>query len=47
MTQKESAEVLDVSTRTVRRDWRAAKAWLSKALSDASTNGSSSSSSTA
>jgi RNA polymerase sigma factor (TIGR02999 family) len=40
MTQEESAAVLDVSTRTVRRDWQAAKAWLSKALSDASTNGS-------
>ncbi len=47
MTQKESAEVLDVSTRTVRRDWRAAKAWLSKVLSDSSSNGSSSSSSSA
>lgn len=44
MTQKESAEVLDVSTRTVRRDWRAAKAWMSKALSDEAPNGSSSSS---
>ena len=41
MTQKESASVLDVSTRTVRRDWKAAKAWLSKALSDASSNGTS------
>lgn len=40
MTQKESAAVLDVSTRTVRRDWTAARAWLSKALSDDSTNGS-------
>lgn len=34
MTQKESAAVLDVSPRTVRRDWKAARAWLSKALSD-------------
>lgn len=34
MTQKESAEVLDVSTRTVRRDWTAARAWLSRALSE-------------
>jgi len=36
LTQEESAAVLDVSTRTVRRDWTAARAWLSKALSDAS-----------
>ncbi len=35
MTQKETATVLDVSVRTVRRDWKAARAWLSKALSDA------------
>jgi len=41
LTQKESAAVLDVSTRTVRRDWTAARAWLSKALSEAS-NGNSS-----
>jgi RNA polymerase sigma factor (TIGR02999 family) len=41
LTQEESAAVLDVSTRTVRRDWTAARAWLSKALSDAS-NGNSS-----
>lgn len=34
LTQKESAAVLDVSTRTVRRDWKAAQAWLSKALSE-------------
>lgn len=54
MTHKESAAVLDVSTRTVRRDWTAARAWLSKALSedpgtdpDHSSNGSSSSPSTA
>ena len=39
MTQKESAAVLDISPRTVRRDWTAAKAWLSKALSEESTNG--------
>lgn len=36
LTQEESAAVLDVSARTVRRDWTAARAWLSKALSDAS-----------
>jgi RNA polymerase sigma factor (TIGR02999 family) len=45
MTQKESASVLDVSTRTVRRDWKAAKAWLSKALSESASNGSSNGSS--
>ncbi|MFP4229317.1 MAG: sigma-70 family RNA polymerase sigma factor [Salinivenus sp.] len=45
MTQKETATVLDVSTRTVRRDWRSAKAWLSKALSEGPLNGSSASSS--
>lgn len=41
LTQEESAEALDVSTRTVRRDWKAARAWLSKALSDAASNGAS------
>jgi RNA polymerase sigma factor (TIGR02999 family) len=41
LTQKESAAALDVSPRTVRRDWKAARAWLSKALSE-SKNGSSS-----
>ncbi len=40
LTQKESAAALNVSTRTVRRDWKAARAWLSKALSE-SANGSS------
>lgn len=56
LTQEESAAVLDVSTRTVRRDWTAARAWLSKALSadpeengtsreDASSDGSSASAS--
>jgi RNA polymerase sigma factor (TIGR02999 family) len=39
MTQEESAAVLDVSARTVRRDWTAAKAWLAKALSDSSVDG--------
>jgi RNA polymerase sigma factor (TIGR02999 family) len=28
MTEEEAAEVLDVSTRTVKRDWRSARAWL-------------------
>jgi len=41
LTQEESAAVLDVSTRTVRRDWTAARAWLSKALSEEAGNGAS------
>ena len=32
MTEKEIAELLDVSARTVRRDWRKAKGWLARAL---------------
>lgn len=32
MTEDEVAEVLDVSTRTVQRDWRTARAWLYKEL---------------
>lgn len=32
LNQEEIAHVLDVSTRTVRRDWRAARAWLADAL---------------
>lgn len=32
LTEKETAEVLDVSARTVRRDWVKAKAWLYKEL---------------
>ena len=32
LTQKEIAEVLDVSVPTVRRDWRLARAWLSREL---------------
>ena len=34
MTEKEIAQVLDVSARTVRRDWRSARAWLSRVLSE-------------
>lgn len=30
MTEDEVAEVLDISTRTVQRDWRKARAWLYK-----------------
>jgi RNA polymerase sigma factor (TIGR02999 family) len=32
LTQKEIAEVLNVSVPTVRRDWRLARAWLSREL---------------
>lgn len=32
MTEEEVAEVLDVSTRTVQRDWKTARAWLYKDL---------------
>jgi RNA polymerase sigma factor (TIGR02999 family) len=32
LTQKEIAEVLDVSVPTVRRDWRIARAWLGREL---------------
>lgn len=32
MTQRAIADVLDVSTRTVRREWRKAKAWLAREL---------------
>ena len=34
MKEKEIAALLDLSKRTVRRDWRKAKAWLSRALPD-------------
>ena len=34
LTQKEIAEVLDVSVPTVRRDWRLARAWLSRELKE-------------
>ena len=33
LTVEEIGEVLDVSTGTVKRDWRAAKAWLHRELS--------------
>ena len=32
LTTEEAAEALDVSTRTVERDWRLAKAWLHRAI---------------
>jgi len=34
MSLEETADVLDISVMTVRRDWRAAKAWLYRALND-------------
>lgn len=34
MTIKETAAVLDVSTATVKRDWRTARAWLYKAVEE-------------
>ena len=34
LTQEEIAEVLDVSIPTVRRDWRLARAWLSRELNN-------------
>jgi DNA-directed RNA polymerase specialized sigma24 family protein len=36
---EETAEVLKVSTITVKRDWRAAKAWLYRELTDGTTDG--------
>jgi RNA polymerase sigma factor (sigma-70 family) len=33
MTQRAIADVLDVSARTVRREWRKARAWLARELS--------------
>ena len=32
MTDEETAEVLGVSTKTVQRDWRIARAWLYKEI---------------
>ena len=33
MTEDETAELLDVSVRTVRRDWKSARAWIASELS--------------
>ena len=35
LTEEETAEVLDISVRTVRREWTMAKAWLYRQLVDA------------
>ena len=37
MTDEEVAGLLGISSRTVKRDWAAAKAWLYTALADSST----------
>jgi RNA polymerase sigma factor (TIGR02999 family) len=34
MQEKEIAELLNVSARTIRRDWRKAKLWLARALQE-------------
>jgi RNA polymerase sigma-70 factor (ECF subfamily) len=39
LSVEETAEVLKVSTVTVKRDWRLAKAWLYRELTGGSTNG--------
>ena len=39
LTVEEIGDVLKVSTGTIKRDWRAAKAWLYRALSDESGDG--------
>jgi RNA polymerase sigma factor (sigma-70 family) len=39
LTVEETAEALDVSCETVRRDWRLARAWLRRRLSEESTDG--------
>ena len=38
LTNEEIAEVLRVTTRTVEREWRKAKAWLHRAISKGQTN---------
>ena len=39
LSVEETAEVLEVSPRTVKSDWAASKAWLSKALGHGAGNG--------
>jgi RNA polymerase sigma factor (TIGR02999 family) len=38
LTTEEVAEVLNVTTRTVEREWRKAKAWLNRAISKGASN---------
>jgi RNA polymerase sigma factor (sigma-70 family) len=38
LTNEEVAEVLKVTSRTVEREWRKAKAWLNRAISKGETN---------
>ena len=38
LTNEEVAEVLKVTSRTVEREWRKAKAWLHRAISKGETN---------
>jgi RNA polymerase sigma factor (TIGR02999 family) len=38
LTTEEVAEVLKVTSRTVEREWRKARAWLNRALSEGATN---------
>lgn len=40
LSVEETAEVLKISTITVKRDWRAAKTWLYRELTGLTTNGS-------
>ncbi len=37
LTVEETAAVMDISERTVKRDWRAARAWLARELGDIAT----------
>jgi RNA polymerase sigma factor (TIGR02999 family) len=37
LTVEETAEILDISPRTVKRDWRAARAWLARELASEAT----------
>jgi DNA-directed RNA polymerase specialized sigma24 family protein len=39
LTEEEVAEVLELSPRTVKRDWKVAKAWLHGELSRKSASG--------
>jgi DNA-directed RNA polymerase specialized sigma24 family protein len=38
MTVEETAEALGISVRTVKRDWRVAKAWLKRRLNGLETS---------